>query len=141
MLKENHFCPFTRAHCRLCGIYRARHYYANLSGRDKREGSTGQAFNELEEVFSLYLSCEGNEGYQYSTKLRVTDIESGETRIIPIEEARNWDFGDPEVIRTINGIQITSFNHLIQIIKLLDKKDEEYVDLVEARRFMLLAGG
>lgn len=73
--------------------------------------------------------------------LRVLDGETKESRIVDIEEARNWDWKDPEIWRVIGGWQITSYEMLITVLLRKAEQGIEEVEMLEAPRFTMLSGG
>jgi len=138
--KNKSMCPFTHSPCSFCAIYRGRHYYAGFCGaHDKKEIDYRAFFFEFEDLKDLHGTKSEEE--LPNVRLRLIDMESGNTKICELQEARDWDFTTPDVIRMINGIQITSFDNLIRIIKFLKKYESGTVDIYEAPLFMLLAGG
>lgn len=78
---------------------------------------------------------------QFKIKLKLTDRESGESRYCTLDEAKNWDWRDPETWRMIGGWQITSFQGLLNILYLKMEKGIDEVEILEAPRFTMLAGG
>jgi len=78
---------------------------------------------------------------QFKIKLKLTDRESGQSRYCTLDEAKTWDWGDPETWRMIGGWQITSFQGLLNILYLKMEKGIDEVEIVEAPRFTMLAGG
>jgi hypothetical protein len=78
---------------------------------------------------------------RFKIRLRLTDRESGESRYCSLDEAKTWDWGDPETWRMIGGWQITSFQGLLKILYLKMEKGIEEVEILEAPRFTMLAGG
>jgi hypothetical protein len=140
MAKVGLLCPFTHSSCTLCGLYRARHYYAGFCGTIRRKGKDDNAiFVDFDELMSLHSMRPERE--LPNVKLRVIDMESGETRICELSEAQGWDFGNPEIIRMVNGIHITSFENLARVIRFIKRQESEMVDLYEGHRVILLGGG
>jgi hypothetical protein len=78
---------------------------------------------------------------QFKIKLKLTDRESGQSRYCTLDEAKTWDWGDPETWRMVGGWQITSFQGLLNILYLKMEKGIDEVEIVEAPRFTMLAGG
>ena len=78
---------------------------------------------------------------QFRIKLKLTDRESGESRYCTLDEAKTWDWKDPETWRMINGWQVTSFQGLLNILYLKMEKGIDEVEILEAPRFTMLAGG
>lgn len=138
MRKIGIVCPFNDKPCNLCGMYRARHYYAGLCG-PKKEGKRqddGDFFIDFETLLN-----EREEEELKDIKLRVIEMESGEIKICTLDEARNWDFKNPEIIRMVNGIHVTSFEKLLKIIRFVNNGQTDTIDLYEGHRFILLGGG
>ncbi len=74
-------------------------------------------------------------------KLIVSDREIGETRSCTLDEAKTWDWDNPEVWRVIGGWQITSYKGLLDVLRLKMEHGHREVEIVVAPRFMMLAGG
>jgi hypothetical protein len=78
---------------------------------------------------------------KFKIKLKLTDRETGKSRYVTLDEAKNWDWKDPETWRMIGGWQITSFQGLLKMLYLKMEKGIDEVEIVEAPRFTMLAGG
>jgi hypothetical protein len=78
---------------------------------------------------------------EFKIKLKLTDRESGQSKYCTLDEAKTWDWGDPETWRMIGGWQITSFQGLLNILYLKMEKGINEVEILEAPRFTMLAGG
>ena len=74
-------------------------------------------------------------------RLKLVDLESGESRICTLAELETWDGANPEIWRTIGGWQITSFQGLLDLLNLKMEKGYEEIEILEAPRFMMLSGG
>ena len=153
MAKTDVICPFTRRLCDECAFYRGRHYYLSLcehyrgyigepkisDNRSDNNHVTGiEAFDRLIAPWSRQNNRAEKEP---DIRLKVIDMESGETRICELEEARDWDWGNTEIIRMIDGLHITSFNKLLEILRYKAAKGYREVAFYEGPRFMLLGGG
>jgi hypothetical protein len=71
----------------------------------------------------------------------VINVETGESRVFSLEEARAWEWGDSDTVRQIDGIQIDSWDKLIKVLSYKAESGQQEVKLYEAPRFMVLAGG
>jgi hypothetical protein len=78
---------------------------------------------------------------EFSIRLKVLDGETGETRICGPDEAKTWDWANPEIWRVVSGWQITSYDQLVFILYEKAGKGIEEVELLEAPRFTMLSGG
>jgi hypothetical protein len=78
---------------------------------------------------------------RFKIRLKLTDRESGQSRYCTLDEAKTWDWGDPETWRMIGGWQISSFQGLLKILYVKMEKGIEEVEIIEAPRFTMLAGG
>ena len=78
---------------------------------------------------------------RFKIRLKLTDRESGQSRYCTLDEAKTWDWGDPETWRMINGWQISSFQGLLKILYVKMEKGIKEVEIIEAPRFTMLAGG
>ncbi len=74
-------------------------------------------------------------------KLTVLDRETGQTRSCTLDEARTWDWKNPEVWRIVNGWQITSFQGLLNMLNAKAEKGYTEIEILESPRFMMLSGG
>ncbi len=85
----------------------------------------------------------GDKGEQrkFKIKLKLTDRETGKSRYVTLDEAKNWEWKDPETWRMVGGWQISSFQSLLKILYLKMEKGIDEVEIVEAPRFTMLAGG
>ena len=84
---------------------------------------------------------ESEVGKNYRIKLILLDRESGVSRECTLEEAKTWNWGDPETWRMVGGWQITSFQQLLNLLYLKMERGIKEVEIVEAPRFTMLAGG
>ena len=84
---------------------------------------------------------ETGEKRRFKIKIKLTDRESGESRYCTLDEAKTWDWKDPETWRMIGGWHITSFQGLLNILYLKMEKGIDEVEVLEAPRFTMLAGG
>jgi hypothetical protein len=78
---------------------------------------------------------------RFKIRLKLTDRESGQSRYCTLDEAKTWDWGDPETWRMIGGWQISSFQGLLKILYVKMEKGIKEVEIIEAPRFTMLAGG
>ncbi len=84
---------------------------------------------------------ETKEERKFKIRLRLYDRENDTSRIVSLDEAKTWNWGDPETWRMIGGWQVTSFQQLLNLLYLKMQKGVEEVEIVEAPRFTMLAGG
>jgi hypothetical protein len=68
-------------------------------------------------------------------------MENETTRVCDLDEAKTWDWSNPEIMRMIGGVQITSWNKLVEVVSFKVKKGYREVELYEAPRFIMLGGG
>jgi hypothetical protein len=146
-------CPFSNKACVECAIYRGRHHYLSFS--KKYQGSTDQ-LRAHAKSYILPLSVEFNvlrksvepKAGQYrgiqrwpKIRLKVIDMENRTTIIDDLNGLKKMDWSNPEIWRLIDGRQVTNLESLIEILYSKSEKGCEEVELYEAPRFMLLAGG
>jgi hypothetical protein len=155
-------CPFSNKACVECAIYRGKHrYYLSIS--KEHQGSTGQQkdrakshvlavsveFQALRKSVRRYLALptfpssgkHDEKRRNPDIKLKVIDVENSTTRTCDFDETKGWNWDNPEVMRVIDGWQVTSKEMLLEIICYKAEKGCKEVKLYEAPRFMLLAGG
>lgn len=146
-------CPFSKKVCTDCVLYRGRHHYLSLS--KQHQGHTDQQkrhaksrvlplFVEFRALRKSVEACSGNYSPTKSEpkiRVKVIDMESRTTRICDLNEVRRWDWSNPRIWRLIDGRQVTNLDSLMEILCHKAEKGHEEVELFEAPRFMLLAGG
>ena len=74
-------------------------------------------------------------------KLTVSDREMGESRSCTLDEAKTWDWDNPEVWRVIGGWQISSYKVLLDVLSRKLESGRTEVEIIVAPRFTLLSGG
>jgi len=139
-------CPFTHRSCTDCAIYRGRHHYLMFSERyqghtDGPKDNIAAYFQAVEE----FLDPWAGKGIQTENapgiRLKVVDVESEKIRFCEFDEAKTWDWGNPEMMRLIDGRQVKSFDNLFDILCYKAENGHREVEILEYPRFMLLAGG
>jgi hypothetical protein len=153
MAKTKMLCPFNQRLCDECPIYRGRHFYLGLCQHYRGylgEPETGnnhhndhyiadiEAFDRLVKPWFIKNSQRDEAP---DIRLKVIDMETGESRICGLEEAKTWDWSDPSTIRMIDGLHITSWNELLEILRYKSARGYREVVFYEGPRFMLLGGG
>lgn len=141
-------CPFNGKMCKECPIFRGRHFYlctnehyrGYIKTVDKVESDKQTQhvdFNTIKKLCEPW-SATGNElNTEPKIKLKVINKEAGTIQIYEPGEAKKWEWNNPEIMRTFNGIHIGSFNKLMEIIRYQEMKEAEEVTVVEAPWFML----
>jgi len=153
MAKADMLCPFTNGSCKECALYRGRHYYLSFCRQYRDYLSESEENRKLDTIHnSVSFEIIGNwlppwisSGNQTESvpkiKLKVVDMDTGETKVCSLEEAKTWDWSNPEMMRVIGDIQATSWDKLVELISFKAKKGYQEVVVYEAPRFMLLGGG
>ena len=153
MIKTTITCPFSNKGCKECGVYRGRHHYLSLCNEhqgssDPQKGHGKSPIHSLSLEFQALKSAvrpvadKNNETrMELTMRLKVIDMESRATRICELSELKRWDWSNPKIWRLIDGRQVTSLDSLIEILCYKAEKGFKEVELYEAPRFMLLAGG
>jgi hypothetical protein len=161
MAKISMRCPFSNEACMECAIYRGRHHYLNISKQhqgptDQQKGHAKsrvlpvsvefQALRESVERYFVLPTFPSTGKYNEKTgnpkiKLKVIDVENRTTRTCDFNETKEWNWDNPEIMRVIDGWQVTSIKILFEILCYKAEKGCLEVELYEAPRFMLLAGG
>ncbi|MCX6008686.1 MAG: hypothetical protein NTW48_01350 [Chloroflexi bacterium] len=153
MAKINMLCPFNHKLCDECPLYRGRHYY--LCFCEKYRGYIGESEERAKssvaqhpvDLLTIWKQIEPwagvglLPGIKSKIKLKVIDMESGATRGCDLDEAKTWDWSNPQMMRMIGGVQITSWNKLVELVSFKAKKGYREVELYEAPRFIMLGGG
>lgn len=146
-------CPFNEKMCKDCELYRGRHYYLCTCEKYRGYIKSKQrvSFNghnkplDLETIKKLFepWSVKQNklERPVLKIKLKVIDMESGTQRYVSPFEANNWKWGDPNIMRVVNGGHITSWEKLLEIMHYQEQRGIKELVIYEAPRFMLLGGG
>ena len=157
MTKGEFVCPFDHGKCHECVLYRGRHYYIdscrqdqgdisaskdNLRPSDNNHSGDLQAyFHALENQIEPWAHTDLLSEQDLKVKLRVINVETGENKMYPLSEVKQWDWEDPETVRQIDGIQIDSWEKLVKVLSYKVESGHEEVKIYEAPRFMVLAGG
>ncbi len=153
MAKISMTCPFSSKGCTECAVYRGRHHYLSYSKEhpgptDPQEGhaksrvhSPSVEFQALKNAVKLVAGKNRETSLEPKIRLKVIDMESRATRICELSELKRWDWSNPRIWRLIEGRQVTNLDSLIEILRYKAEKGFEEVELYEAPRFMLLAGG
>ena len=153
MAKTNMLCPFNYRLCEECPLYRGRHYYLSLCKKyrgyiGEPEGNTKSGTNHQSidfQTLGRLVEPWADTNFQPETtpkvKLKVIDMESGKVRVCELDEAKTWEWGNPEIMRMIGGVQITSWDKLVELVSFKAKKGDQEVEVYEAPRFILLGGG
>jgi hypothetical protein len=152
MAKIEMVCPFTQRLCDECPLYRGRHYY--LCFCDKYRGYIGQAekhtganhqsvdFQTLWKLLEQRMAVSPQPEANPEVRLKVIDMESGEARFCSLEEAKTWDWDNPQMVRMIGGyFHVPSWEKLAEFASSKAKKGFKEVEVYEGPRFMMLAGG
>lgn len=151
MAKIAMVCPFNRKLCDECSLYRGRHYY--LCFCEKYRGYIGEAEGKTRagsdrhpvDFHALMKLMEPWAGHRPEVepkiKLKVIDMESGEVRVCPLDEAKTWDWDNPKMVRVVSGFHIASWDKLVEVASFKARKGYQEVEVYEGPRFMMLAGG
>jgi len=151
MAKIDMLCTFSHRLCDECPLYRGRHYY--LCFNEKYRGYIGEPkehaksdvakhsvdFRALGKLVEPWAGCQPKT--EPKVKLKVIDMESGKVRVCPLEEAKTWEWNNPELMRVVDGFQVTSWDKLVELSDYKAEKGYQEVEVYEAPRFMLLGGG
>lgn len=153
MVKAAMTCPFSSRGCTECAVYRGRHHYLSFS-KGHQDSTDQQKRHAKSRVLSLSVefqalrnSVKPAAGKYSKTKMepkirvKVIDMENRATRICELSELKRWDWSNPRIWRLIDGRQVSNLDSLIEILCYKAEKGYEEVELYEAPRFMLLAGG
>jgi len=151
MAKAEMLCTFNRRLCTECPLYRGRHYYLCFNekyrgyiGKSKRKIKSGVAQHSinLQTLGKLMEPWTGRQMEAEPTvKLKVIDMETGKVRVCQLDEAKTWDWSNPEIMRVVDGFQVTSWDKLVEIAGYKAERGYQEVEVYEAPRFMLLGGG
>jgi hypothetical protein len=151
MAKIDMLCPFSHRLCDECPLYRGRHYY--LCFCEKYRGYIGEAEGDTKprsdqhsvDFQALMKLMEPWAGRQIEAepkiKLKVIDMETEKVRVCPLDEAKTWDWNNPEMMRIVSGFQVTSWDKLAGLASFKAKKGYQEVEVYEGPRFMMLGGG
>lgn len=78
---------------------------------------------------------------ELKVRIKVIDMESGEARVCDFGETKTWEWGVPDLMRMVDGRQITSWHSLAEVVSFKVGKGCQEVEVYEAHRFILLGGG
>jgi hypothetical protein len=74
-------------------------------------------------------------------KLKWVDGETEEAKYVTLDEAQAWDWHNQEIWRMVKGWQIPTFEALIGMLFRKLESGQTEVEILEAPRFVFLAGG
>jgi len=152
MAKTKMLCPFSHEICDECPVYRGRHYYLSSCKQyhgyidepeDKANAGGLQRSVDLQ-AFKQWVAPwtrEHSPEIRPDIKLKVIDMESGEERDCELAEAKSWDWSDPASMKIIDGVQVTDWDQLVELLSYKVRQGDREVKLYEAPHFMLLGGG
>ena len=136
MAKTNMLCPFSNRLCSECPLYRGRHYYLSLCqkyrghiGKSKENAKPGTNhgpvdFQALWKLVQPWAEAGPQPETEPKVKLRLIDVENETSRVCDLDEAKNWDWNDPTMMRLIGDLQITSWEKLVEIVRKIRKSYE-----------------
>ncbi len=78
---------------------------------------------------------------ELKVKLKVVDMDTGTTTICELQEAKVWEYNNPEMIIVIGGVQITSWDNLADLVSYKAQKGSQEVEVYKMPRYLMLAGG
>jgi len=134
-------CPFTRERCTECGVYRGRHRHIVLQDHsDKQNDHISQYFKAVDEYLDPWAGKSGSNG-KPKLVFRVLNLENRRSRVCDFTEAKTWDWGDPTIMRLIDGWHVKSYNNLVDILCYKEEIGHKEAELQECPRFMMLSGG
>jgi hypothetical protein len=94
-----------------------------------------------EEEKDQRAESQGEGKVTYKIKVKVLNRETGEERYYTLDEAKTWDWANPEMWRIVSGWQVTSFQQFLNICYSKMQKGQTEVLILEAPRFMMCSGG
>jgi hypothetical protein len=146
-------CPFTRKTCMECALYRGRHHYLgcgsplrDLAHESRKESGPGipsrsADLRRLRDPLKREGRTKAGSKEEPTVRLKITDFEMGESRICELGEAGTWDWDRSQMLRLIDGCQVCSLDHLMEIAYRKSRKGCQEVEICEVPRFMLFSGG
>ena len=151
MAKIDMVCPFSHRLCDECPLYRGRHYYLcfckkyrGYIGQPEEDNKSGVAQHSVDfPALGKLVEPWGGRRIEAEpkVKLKVIDMETGKVRVCPLDEAKTWDWDNPEMMRLVSGFHITSWDKLVELSSYLAERGYQEVEVYEGPRFMLLGGG
>ncbi len=69
-------------------------------------------------------------------RLTLSDRETGESRFCTLDEAKTWDWKNPEVWRMVGHWQITSYESLLHVLSMKVENGAKEIEIVVSPRFM-----
>lgn len=155
MAKTPMRCPFNEKLCTECEVYRGRHYYmctckhyrgyiepkTKVMIDNKLKTVDLEAMRKLLEPWSVIHNKTKKREPILKIKLKVIDMENGKERFCEHSEAKTWGWGDPNIMRLVNGTHVTSWNKLFEMMQYYEERGTAELVIYEAPGFMLLGGG
>lgn len=141
-------CPFNGKSCVQCAVYRGRHSASGPGPRPSSRVAVPERPRTIPDAsdferFGTMLKPGSSRrvGEESDVRLRVIDVETGGVRTCDREEARDWDWGNADLMRLVDGWQVHTFERLAEILAYKAERGCDEVEVKEAPRFMLLSGG
>jgi len=141
--------------CRECSFFRGRHYYLGTDEhyrghiKLKKEVETKKGvlesendsqllnFNSIKKLCEPWSNGGNNRKCIPKIKVKVNYREDGTVRQYGYDEAKNWEWNDPKIVRTFSNIHIGSFDKLMDIMCYQEAKGAKEVEIFEAPWFLL----
>ncbi len=153
MIKIDVLCPFTHSSCRVCGLYRGRHYYMNFckqhrgfESKSKKNNKSNVRnhsidFEAIRQLVEPWAGVSKREETELKIRLKVLDVDDRTIRVCELDEAKAWDWSTLDIVRIIEGVQISRWDQLAEIVSYKAEKGYREIEIYEAPLFILLGGG
>ncbi len=148
----NRICPFNHRSCAECTFYRGRHCFTDFrhgNGRQRKNSAEMPDFNSIPlltfrrngTAAEKRKKAEGSRR-QPQMKLKIIDLITEETIFADMEEARGWQWNDPEVQRFINGcVHVTSWHEMEEYCLRRAAKGDSEVVIYQSPGYLMISGG
>jgi hypothetical protein len=154
-------CPFSKAGCRNCPVYRGRHSYIiphdgeetpdhRVLKRPDYDWQTNfkEALQRKEKDVSVADfevsgperekkgDGDGKGSDKYNISLSVYYKETGERTTVTLDEAAAWDWENKQKVRSVGPWHIYSYQRLLEVLARKAEEGETEFELVEAPFYM-----
>lgn len=142
MAKTPMLCPFSGKLCRECPLFRGRHYFLcnNEHYRgyikpvvkpEEKKRFPEPDFDTLENLCEPWATNENGVKSGTKIKLKLIDKVNGTTRNCKPSEIQEWEWDNPNVVRTCSGRHLTK-DKLIKIISYEEARGTEEIVITES---------
>jgi hypothetical protein len=129
--KEKIMCPFNKKMvCRDCILYRGRH--SSCGSKARNDANDLEALKKIMNPDLITAATEDN----IDVKVTYINLDDDIAREMNISELKDLNWNEIYFIKTINGIQIKSWEDMLQTLKFKEQEGRKSVELVDSPAHM-----